>query len=485
MSFSQAAAPLIAQLQKSAGHSGSAFHTPGHKQGRGASSLLRSLMGERALLADLPELPELDNLFAPNGVIREAQALAAELFQAEHTFFLANGSTCGVMAAIWATCGEGDKILLPRNIHQSAIAGCVVTGAQPVFLTPAYDSAQNLVGGVAAETVAEALVAHPDAKAVMILAPTYQGISPDIAEIAKRVHQYNISLLVDEAHGAHFGFHPRLPPRALDLGADLSIQSTHKTLSALTQGAMLHVKGDRIALNRLKTGLQLFQSTSPNYLILASLDAARQQLAMSRADEMAKALTLADFAHSQLAEIKSLAVVSLPSGISGFQSLDRTRLTVRFPGLSLDGFEIDDILHGQLGVTAELPLLDALTFILSLGNSEADIEKLLAAWQYLAQNYPGTRETGAQQPVSLQSFSLPEVTPRQALQKNTVSVHLLQAQDRISAELVCPYPPGIPVLLPGERITVDAIENLQTLKQQGCVVTGAQDESLKNLQVLA
>ncbi|MGL4883644.1 MAG: aminotransferase class I/II-fold pyridoxal phosphate-dependent enzyme, partial [Waterburya sp.] len=239
--------PLVNALLQAAKQPHAAFYAPGHKQGKGSNSNFKNLIGITALTADLPELPELDNLFAPAGVIEEAQQLAAETFGATKTWFLINGSTCGVIAAILATCRAGDKIILPRNIHQSAIAGLVLSGAIPIFINPEYDVKEGLAYNLTSTAVKQALIEHPDTKAVMLLHPTYQGVCSDLAAIAEITHQYNIPLLVDEAHGAHFAFHPDLPPSAMSVGADLAIQSTHKVLSAMTQASMLHLQGNRVS----------------------------------------------------------------------------------------------------------------------------------------------------------------------------------------------------------------------------------------------
>jgi arginine decarboxylase len=277
--LNQTQTPILAILKASGARDHAPFYAPGHKRGRGASPQLQNLLGLQALRVDLPELPELDNLFAPEGVIQEAQTLAAEAFGAEQTYFLANGSTCGIEAAILATCGPGDKIIVPRNAHRSVIAGLVLAGAMPVFVEPQYAPELGLVLGISADAIASALHRHPDTRAVLVVSPTYHGICSDIAAIAHLAHAHHLPLLVDEAHGAHFGFHPHLPSTALGQGADLVVQSTHKLLGALTQASMLHTQGHRINRSRLQAALQLTQSTSPSYLLLASLDAARHQMA--------------------------------------------------------------------------------------------------------------------------------------------------------------------------------------------------------------
>jgi arginine/lysine/ornithine decarboxylase len=473
-------------LQACATRSTAAFHTPGHKQGQGVNSVLQKLLGDRVFHADLPELPELDNLFAPMGVIQAAQVLAAQTFGAEQTWFLANGSTSGVIAAIVATCQPGDKLILPRNVHQSAISGLVLSGAMPVFVNPVYDPNLDLAHCVTPEAIAIALAAHPDTKAVMIVSPTYLGVCGDVAAIAQVCHERHLPLLVDEAHGAHFGFHPGLPLSAMQAGADVAIQSTHKTLSALTQAAMLHAQGCLIDRDRLTKALALVQSTSPNYLLLASLDAARHQLALHGKALMQHTLDLANTARSRLAQIPQIPVLApqvVPS--PGFLTLDRTRLTVIVSDLGIDGFTADEWLN-YYGVVAELPTLNQLTFILSLGNTETDIDRLVQGFERLAAAQEKRRGTGAvrEQFAPFSQLAAPSLSPRDAFFAKTETLSIKQAVNRISAELICPYPPGIPVLVPGELITSTAIATLKHLLTAGATLSGCADPSLQTVKVI-
>jgi len=374
-------------------------------------------------------------------------------------------------------------------VHQSAIAALVLSGAIPVFVEPDYDSDWDIAHSMTPAKVQAALERHPDSRAVMLVSPTYYGVVGDIAAIAQITHQFNLPLFVDEAHGAHFYFHPDLPPAALAAGADLVVQSTHKVLGAMTQAAMLHLKGDRVDPNRLSRTLQLVQSTSPSYLLLASLDAARQQVALHGMALMTQTLQLAAKARTGLQRIPGLRVFSRETAIPtpGFVTLDQTRLTVEVSGLGLTGFEADEQLHQTLGVTAELPSLRHLTFIISLGNTDADIDRLIAAFTALATAAPSPCPLN---PIRPQWFKgtepelLPALSPRDAFFAPSESVAIAQAPNRISAELVCPYPPGIPVLLPGERITADAIANLQAILLAGGIITGCADPSLHTLKVV-
>lgn len=447
--------------------------------------MLREAWGEAMLRADLPELPELDNLFAPSGVISEAQALAAQAFGAEQTWFLANGSTAGILAAILATCGPGDAILLPRTVHRSVVSGLILSGARPVFVAPAYDSYSGLVGGLTVAAVAQALKAQADIRAVMLVAPSYEGICGETMAIAHLCHQHNIPLLVDEAHGPHFGFHSDLPPRALSLGADLAVQSTHKVLSALTQAAMVHVRGERVDRDRLSQALALVQSTSPNYLLLASLDVARRQMATQGEALMAQTLALSHDARQRLSSLSDLCVLDLPEDLPGFTHLDPTRLTVDVSALGMSGFEADERLCNDHGVVAELPSLRSLTFIISLGNRQIDIDRLMEGFAMLSREAKARPQSSL---VKLPRFVglMPEVvcTPREAFYAKQLVVELDRAIGRVSAETLCPYPPGIPVLLPGEQVTREAVAHLRQVQAQGGVISGCADETLATLRVL-
>jgi len=484
--LSQDKTPILNTLKSLSHQSNAAFYTPGHKKGQGIAQPLAELLGKSVFTADLPELPELDNLFAPEGVIKDAQELAAAAFGADKTWFLINGSTCGVMAAILATCGPGDKLILPRNSHQSAIAGLILSGAIPIFINPEYNSEFDIPYSITPEAVKTALQQHSDAKAVMLVYPTYQGVCGDVKAIADITHQYNLPLLVDEAHGAHFTFHPELPVSALAGGADLTVQSTHKVLGAMTQASMLHLQGTRIDSQKITQALQLLQSTSPSYLLLASLDAARQQMALEGKQLLDTTLQLAESAIESISQIPGLSVFKWQNKpLPGFMQLDKTRLTVKVSDLGLNGFTADEILHTQLGVTAELPQLKTLTFIISFGNTKVDIDKLVSGLSYLAENKREFMEKiDISSVMPFQVFTLPSVSPREAFFAVKKTVEIEKAVGCISGEIVCPYPPGIPVLMPGEVISKKAIAYLQQVLKLGGKITGCEAENKRSLQVI-
>lgn len=481
----QSKAPIAEMLAACSHQHRAAFYLPGHKGGQGAPPELLDGWGRTVFQADLPELPELDHLSAPMGVIREAQELAAAAFGADRSWFLVNGSTTGILAAILATCGTGDKIILPRNVHKSAISGLILSGAVPIFLNPVYDRTWDLTCGITPASVEAALQEHLNAKAVLLVSPTYHGICSDIASIARLTHDRAIPLLVDEAHGAHFRFHSDLPSAALDAGADVAIQSTHKVLGALTQASMLHLKGDRIDPHRLDLAIHTLQSTSPNYLLLASLDAARRQIATQGEALMSRTLALAREARMRLATLPGLAVLEPPPApISGFFALDPTRLTVNVTGLGTSGYEADEILHEQFQVTCELPLQNHLAFAISLGNTADDIDRLVRSFAAIAQTRSVTHRPLGFDFAEFQHHTIPFVSPRDAFFLPTQTLAIEQSIGHLCAELICPYPPGIPVLMPGERIDRPAIDLLQKTLALGGQITGCADPQLQTLQVL-
>jgi len=545
--MNQNQAPLLEALKNCAVRPHAAFYTPGHKRGKGISQALVDLLGKDVFGVDLTELANLDNLSAPQGVIQQAQQLAAAAFGASQTWFLVNGSTCGIEAAILATCGAGDKIILPRNVHSSAIAGLILSGAIPIFVNPEYDPVLDIAHSITPDSLQAALQQHPDAKAVLTVYPTYYGVCGDLQAIAQITHQYHIPLIVDEAHGAHFAFHPELPTPALVAGADLTVQSIHKVLGAMTQASMLHVQGERIDIDRVSKALQLLQSTSPSYILLASLDAARQQMATDGKQLMSRTLQLARDARTSISQMPGLSVLQLPSGdlSPGFVDLDQTRLTVTVSGLGFTGFEAEEILDTQ-GVTAEFSTLQNIMFIISLGNTADDIEQLVQGFRSLANINPSStplpriidnigcklvsnltpnpfpaREgeqkskalplhsykigrleenliAGEQKlkPLSLQGRGLERgfnnsnlgyvtvISPREAFFAASEIVPVLEACDRICAEIVCPYPPGIPALIPGEVITPSVLEYLQHIQQEGGFISGCHDPSFQTLKVV-
>jgi arginine decarboxylase len=473
--------PLVRALEAWTDLDHAPFYTPGHKHGRGMGTDFADLLQSAGLKSDLPELPGLDNLAAPSGAIAESQALAAQTFGAKYTRYLVNGSTGGIIAAILATCQPGDQILLPRNIHRSAIAGLIHSGAVPIFGQPVYLPELDIAHSLTPESIKLALAAHPQIKAVLVVAPTYYGVCGDLAAMADIAHRHGIPLIVDAAHGAHLGFHPDLPPGALALGADLVVQSTHKLLGALTQAAMLHVNGELIDIDRVDRCLQILQTSSPSYLLLASLDSAQAQMAAYGRELLDHTLALTAKARSELCNIPGLLALDFTSIQVGCRYFDPTRLTITVDELGYSGYGADEILCEKYRVVAEMPSPRHLTFIISIGNRAWDIEMLIAGLRGLVQQaLPPLKVLHS--PLAI-DVDLAVMTPREAFFAAQEMVPIEEAIGRIAAELICPYPPGIPVLLPGERITAESLGYLQYIQQLGGEIVGG-DTTLQAIRVV-
>jgi arginine decarboxylase len=540
--------PLIDALVATAGTIKAPFFFPGHKMGAGAPRRLRRRLAlQRALRYDLPELPELDNLFAPEGAILRAQELAARAFCAERTWWLVNGSTSGVIASVMACvqlwrrrqCGSGPVgtrssggpvLILPRNAHQSAYHALVSSGAEPCWLMPEYDDASGLCLGAAASSVADALQRHGErVAAVLLVSPTYEGVLSDVKSCAEHCAAAGVPLIVDEAHGGHLHFLPpnvpmphkwEMPRPALSQGADLVVQSSHKTLGSLTQSAMLHVSSRAVTSHAgvceaLGRALEMVQSSSPSYLLMASLDAARWQMAAPHGDGRARLLRATHLARDLRDAIDGLPygprLIDLNPG-PGAHSVDPLRLTLAAPtrgsgnGLSggreglwsLDGFELDDALIAE-GVYAELPQARSITLALSAGTSRTHVQRLLRVLRrgqrHAVSAGAGAEATGQSESCdgALEAASASVVQPskwegalrpRDAFFSGSRVVAASDAVGERAAELVCPYPPGIPVLVPGEIITEAALTQLRTLREAGCSMTGCSDATLESITVL-
>ncbi|MEB3197144.1 MAG: aminotransferase class I/II-fold pyridoxal phosphate-dependent enzyme [Candidatus Sericytochromatia bacterium] len=486
----QARAPLFEAMRDYAQKDMSAFHTPGHKQGRGADPEFRALVGDGMLRMDLCELPEVDNLHDPDGVIKDAQELAAEAYGAEHSFFLVNGSTTGNNVMVMTVCDPGDQIILPRNAHKSMLGGTILSGARPCWMQPSWDDDLCVAHGVTPEEVEAALRAYPEAKGLCLVHPTYFGGVADLRRIADLCHAHGKPLLVDEAHGPHFHFHEGLPVSAIEAGADMVVQSTHKIISGMTQASMLHVQGRRVNVNRVRNVLQLIQSTSPNYVLMASLDTARRQMAMSGHAMLGETVRLAETARARLNEIPGIYAFGRERcAPGGLHDLDVTKLTINVTGLGMTGFMALDVLNQEFNVQSEMATLHNVLLIVTLGNDQRDLDRVVDAFRVLSERAQRWNTMGTSAlPTSLPMPSgLPEqaLTPREAFFATTEIVPFDTSMGRVCAEFVAPYPPGIPILAPGEVISAEAIEYLKVVHQMGGFINGPEDVRLRTIKVVA
>ncbi|SHI49212.1 aminotransferase class I/II-fold pyridoxal phosphate-dependent enzyme [Propionispora hippei] len=481
--------PLLKAMQKYVADGVMPFHTPGHKQGKGMHPVLENILGRATLALDLALMEDMDDLHEPHGCIKEAQDLTAQLYGADHSFFVVNGTTGGIYAMILAVAGPGDKIIVPRNAHRSIIGGIILSGAIPVFMQPEVDSELGLAMGVTPETVAMAVQLHPEAKGVLIINPTYYGVATDLKKIVDIVHAHNMVVMVDEAHGPHLKFGDCLPVQALDAGADMCAQSTHKIIGAMTQCSIVHCREGRIRVPHLKSMLQLVQSTSPNYIMLASLDVARMQMATQGYDLVNRAIKLAEWTRTEINKIPGLYCFGREKiGNPGVHSIDPTKVTVTVKGLGLQGAEAERILRHKYNIQVELSDMYNVLFLITLGDGELEVQTLVRALRDMAEHYSGKSDFAAMEDVyaATRYPAPPEgvLSPRDALFGNTCMVPFQQSAGFVCAEIVTFYPPGIPLLCPGERISQDIIDYCTQLQAAGLHISGPEDYTLKTIKVV-
>ena len=479
--------PFLAAMQRYLAENVAPFHTPGHKLGVGVHESLRQQIGPAAFSLDLTCMPGLGDLFDKQGPIQDSQKQVAALYGADASYYLVNGTTGGIYAMLLTTVGPGEKIILPRNVHRSVIGGLILSGATPVFVSPALDSRLQIAMNVPASSYAEAMRLHPDAKAVLLINPTYYGVVAEIAAITEQAHQRGMVVLVDEAHGPHLHFFDDLPPSALGVGADLVVQSSHKILSAMSQASLLHCRLGRIDQGRLESMLQLVQSSSPNYLLLASLEAAVAQLAEAGPQLIGRSVALAKQARQQINQIEGLYCFGEDCiGRPGVAGVDVTKLVVTVSGLGIGGNVAETWLRQQGKLQAELSDLNNVLFLVTLADDAASLDRLVIALTRLAAEIApdGKQVANVTMPVA-ELVALPALSPRDATFARRRRMPFAEAAGQIAGETVTSYPPGIPLLFPGERITAEVIAYCQVLQRQGCKILGPSDPTLSTVEVVA
>jgi arginine/lysine/ornithine decarboxylase len=460
---------------------------PGHKHGPVDNRLLGQLWGPGLFRSDLSEIGGLDYLHAPRGVLRRAQQLAAAAFGADRTFFLINGSTVGNQASILSTVPAGRKVLLPRASHRSVFGALILADAVPVYIPPRSHPAVDLPLAVDIVAARELARAHPDLAAIQLTSPTYYGSSSDLGAFAQLAQSLRAPLLVDEAHGAHFGFHAALPMGAVQAGADLVVQSTHKTLGSLTQSSMLHYRRGRVDLRRLREVLALLQSSSPSALLVASLDSTRAALATQGEAALGRLISLADEIRAEIRAIPGLWCYGPDLiGRGAVHSFDPTKLLIGVNALGLTGFTAGRWLARRRGIEAELYDFDNVLCSLTVADSMESCSRLVAALRDLSVSC-GVSDSVTERPSEMPPWpDLPRLasSPRAAYFAPSRRVELRSAIGQISAEFVIPYPPGIPALVPGEVIDRPTVEYIGRLAAQGGAIIGSADRQLRTIRVV-
>ena len=476
----QSAAPLAEALNAQRINRLAHFDVPGHKGGR-MNPELSEYFGRLCMELDVNSMKPLDNLGHPVSVIKDAQALAAEAFGADSAFFMVNGTTSAVQTMIWATCGRGEKIILPRNVHRSAINALVVNGAVPVYVNPGRDRRLGIPLGMRVADVNKAIAEHPDAKAILVNNPTYYGICSDLAEIARIAHKAGMLVLADAAHGTHFYFHEELPVSAMSAGCDMAAASLHKTGGSLTQSSILLCK-DSMNPDYVRQIITLTQSTSASYLLLSSLDIARRKLFFKGRAMYQKTMEFADYAREEINALGGYYAFGpeLVDGDAAF-AFDRTKLSVHTRDIGLAGIEVYDHLRDDYGIQIEFGDIGNLLAILSAGDRMMDVERLISALAEIKRLHERSAAGLFDHEYIDPSIAM---APQDAFYARKRRVPMKESIGLVAGEFVMSYPPGIPIVAPGERITPDILEHILFAKDRGCFMTGTEDMNLDYIQVV-
>ncbi len=477
----QEEAPVYEALERMRNDKLVPFDVPGHKRGKGNPELT-AFLGEQCMSVDMNSTKYLDSLCHPTGILREGEQLAAEAFGAAHAFFMVGGTTSSIQAMILSTLKKGEQLILPRNVHQSVINALVLCGAVPVYINPQTSDRLGIALGMSVKDVAAAMDEHPQAKAVFVNNPTYYGICSNLREITRLAHLRGMYVLVDEAHGAHFYFGKGLPVSAMAAGADMASVSMHKSGGSLTQSSFL-LCANAVNADYVRQVINLTQTTSASYLLISSLDISRRNLALSGRDIFEKVKRLARYARDEINGIGDYYAYTeeLINGDTIFD-FDTTKLSVNTRDLGLAGIEVHDILHDEYNIQIEFGDLGNFLAYISIGDKTKNIERLLGALAEIRRMYRRKKGTG----ISYE-YIAPEVVlaPQEAFYAQKRSVPLPESIGHICCEFIVTYPPGIPLLAPGERITGDIIDFILRSRDKGCVITGTEDLKAERINILS
>ena len=462
------------------------FHVPGHKGGEGADPGLRSALGDRALLLDVPQDIEGIDIGPVPTPYERAEELAAEAYGAARTWFLTNGASQGNHALCLALAPPGAHVVVQRNSHASLIDGLILSGGAVSWMAPEYDTELGMAHSVTPQSVADALERSPYAGAVFMVTPSYYGMAADVEGCAEVAHGAGAALIVDNAWGAHFGFHSSLPASPLRLGADAMLASTHKIVGSLTQSAMLHVaEGGRVDIGEVARAVRLVRSTSPSSLLFASLDAARRQLATHGEALLDRTIAAAQDARRAIDAVPGCSTLDAGMvGHSGITGWDPLRIVIDVRRTGCTGYDLAAALRGSYDIYIELATHATLVLVLGLAEPVEQLERLAHDFAETVKRIsrPGEAPALARPPAAFEHGTA--ITPREAFLGPGETIRVDDAVGRISAESIAGYPPGIPALLPGERISQEVIDYLRELTRAGARLHGAADPSLQTVRVV-
>lgn len=461
------------------------LHVPGHKLGNAINQKWKDYVGEAIFEMDICDFQGLDIMYDDAGSVKEAQDLAADAWGAEKSFFLVNGTSCGIISSICALAGEGEKIIIPRNAHKSVAYALVLNGAIPVYVPAEICKEKGLIGGIDPARLKAVYNANPDARAVLAVSPSYHGVCSDIKSLSEVTHAYGGVFMADEAHGNHMYFNDKLPDGALKLGADLVCQSIHKMSGSLGQSSLLHVKNpDVIDMKRLKTNLQMFQTTSPSTLLQISLDLSRHFLVTEGSAVLDRVIELSEYARREIENIDGFEILGKELvGTHAVYDYDIVRLVVSGRSLGLDGYELFEMLRYDYNIEIEFGDYFYALAIMGVGTTKEHVDRFIAALRDIAEKFKGIRK-----PLEWDEELPPNppmiLTPRQAYFGKTRKIPWADAKGEVSAEMITPYPPGIPTLCPGEKITDEVWQFLSEQSRAGRHLNGVENGVLDYITVV-
>lgn len=481
MELNQNKAPIHKALMKLKTNRIVPFDVPGHKRGKGNQELT-SFLGQDCLSVDVNSMKLTDNLCHPVSVIKESEDLMADAFGAKHAFLMVGGTTSSVQSMIFMSCGKNDKILLPRNVHRSVINALILNGATPVYISPQFHKEFGIGLGMDIKDIEKAINKHPDAKAIFINNPTYYGICSNLKKIVKLAHAKNIKVLVDEAHGTHFYFHHKLPMAGIHAGADIAAVSMHKSGGSLTQSSVL-LLGEGIDQDYARQIINLTQTTSASYLLLSSLDISRKNLALSGKEIFSKVIALTNYARDEINNVTGYYAYSYEIiNENTIYSFDETKLVINTSGIGLTGHEVYAILRDEYDIQIEFGDIGNILAYISIGDNRFGIERLVSALIEIKRRYQKA-------PLIMPAFADytdPKIAmnPQEAFYGEKKTVLLVNSVGMVSGEYIMCYPPGIPILAPGELITKNIIKNILYEKENGAQLTGTKDMKVEYIDVI-
>ncbi len=476
----QSRAPIHEALEKFRQMRVVPFDVPGHKRGRGNPELTEFL-GQRCVSIDVNSMKPLDNLCHPVSVIREAEQLAAQAFGAAEAFLMVGGTTSSVQSMVLTACKRGDKIILPRNVHRSVINALILCGAVPVYVNPEVDHRLGISLGMKREQVEKAINEHPDAVAILVNNPTYYGVCSDLREIVRLAHSHGMLCLADEAHGTHFYFGKNLPVSAMEAGADMASVSMHKSGGSLTQSSFL-LAGPDVNAGYVRQIINLTQTTSGSYLLMSSLDISRRNLALRGEEIFSQVSKIAEYARSEINSIGGYYAFGreMINGDSVFD-FDPIKLSVHTLDIGLAGIEVYDLLRDDYDIQIEFGDIGNILAYLSIGDRMSEVERLVSALAEIRRLHQRDK-TG----MLSQEYIPPQViaSPQESFYADKISLPIMETEGMVCSEFVMCYPPGIPILAPGEKITRDILNYISYAKEKGCSMTGPEDPEIEYLNVL-